>query len=88
MKRFLLLFNAILCFSVILNAQTIDVMLDGAAFSMISPSGQYIAGNIDDKAVYYNSATGYATSLEGENLDAAVLTKAVVDAGYEVTSAE
>lgn len=69
MKRFLLLFNAILCFSVILNAQTIDVMLDGAAFSMISPSGQYIAGNIDDKAVYYNSATGYATSLEGENLD-------------------
>jgi WD40 repeat protein len=69
MKRFLLLLNAILCFSVILNAQTIDVMLDGAAFSMISPNGQYIAGNIDDKAVYYNSANGYATSLEGEKLD-------------------
>ena len=27
-------------------------------------------------------------TVEGENLDAAVLTKAVVDAGYEVTCAE
>ncbi len=69
MKKFLLLFSSLLCFCTIINAQTIEVMRDGAAFSMISPSGQYIAGNIDDMAVYYNTETKFATSLEGENLD-------------------
>jgi hypothetical protein len=47
MKKLLLLFSAILCFCAV-GAQTIEVMRDGAAFSMISPNGQYIAGNIDD----------------------------------------
>ena len=69
MKK-LLLFNFLLSVvCVFVNAQSIEVMREGAAFSMISPSGQYIAGNIDDMAVYYNVETGYATSLEGEALD-------------------
>lgn len=69
MKK-LLLFNFLLSVvCVFVNAQSIEVMREGAAFSMISPSGQYIAGNIDDMAVYYNTVTKFATSLEGENLD-------------------
>ena len=68
MKKLLLLFSSILCFCAV-GAQTIEVMRDGAAFSMISPNGQYIAGNIDDMAVYCNMETKFATSLEGEVLD-------------------
>ena len=68
MKKLLLLFSGILCFCAV-GAQTIEVMRDGAAFSMISPNGQYIAGNIDDMAVYCNMETKFATSLEGEVLD-------------------
>ena len=68
MKKLLLLFSGILCFLAV-GAQTIEVMRDGAAFSMISPNGQYIAGNIDDMAVYCNMETKFAASLEGEVLD-------------------
>ncbi|MBO5728386.1 MAG: T9SS type A sorting domain-containing protein [Paludibacteraceae bacterium] len=53
----------------LLHAQSIEVMRDGAAFSMISPSGKYIAGNIDDIAVYYGVDSKVAKSLEGEHLD-------------------
>jgi hypothetical protein len=59
----------LLVLSITLSAQSIEVMRNGAAFSIISPSGQYIAGNIDDIAVYYNVESKYATSLEGETLD-------------------
>lgn len=68
MKKLLLLFSAILCFFAV-GAQTIEVMRDGAAFSMISPNGQYIAGNIDDMAVYCNMETKFAKTLEGEVID-------------------
>lgn len=70
MKRFLLL-NLVLSFVCcsFVQAQSIEIMRDGAAFSMISPSAKYIAGNIDDIAVYYNVESKFATSLEGELLD-------------------
>ena len=68
MKKLLLLFSGILCFCAA-GAQTIEVMRDGAAFSMISPNGQYIAGNIDDMAVYCNMETKFAASLAGDVLD-------------------
>lgn len=64
-----LLFLLLLVSSITLSAQSIEIMRNGAAFSIISPNGQYIAGNIDDMAVYYNTETKFATSLEGENLD-------------------
>ena len=69
MKKLLLLNLLLSVACVFANAQSIDVMREGAAFSMISPNAQYIAGNIDDIAVYYNSETKFAASLEGENLD-------------------
>ena len=69
MKKLLLLNLLLLVVCVFSNAQSIDVMREGAAFSMISPSAQYIAGNVDDVAVYYNSESKFAVTLEGENLD-------------------
>ena len=69
MKKLLLLNLLLSVVCVFVNAQSIDVMREGAAFSMISPNAQHIAGNIDDIAVYYNSETKFAASLEGENLD-------------------
>ena len=55
MKNLLLFVFCLLALS--LNAQRIDVLLDGAAFSMISPNGKYLAGNMEDAAVYYNVLT-------------------------------
>ena len=69
MKKTLLLFTSILSFCAILSAQSIDVMREGAAFSMISPNELYIVGNIDDMAVYYNITTGKAITLAGDELD-------------------
>ncbi len=68
MKKFYMLFFIVLC-ALGLNAQTIDVIREGQAFSMISPSAKYIAGNIDDIAVYYNVETTEAAVLEGEIQD-------------------
>lgn len=68
MKKLLLYFVASLAiFS--MSAQSIDVMLDGAAFSMISPNGKYLAGNMEDAAVYYNTETKRIKPLEGEVQD-------------------
>ncbi len=67
MKKLLLL---LLCaFSLSLSAQTIDVLLDGGAFSMSSPNGMYIAGIMEDVSFYYNTTTKKISLLEGEIQD-------------------
>ena len=33
----------------LIQAQSIEIMREGAAFAMISPNSKYIAGNISDK---------------------------------------
>lgn len=67
MKKLLLFVFCLLALS--LNAQRIDVLLDGAAFSMTSPNGAYLAGNMEDAAVYYNVLTKKIVALEGEVQD-------------------
>ena len=68
MKKSLLFFIfSVAC--VLVNAQSIEVMREGAAFSMVSPSVKYIAGNVDDIAVYYNIESKFATTLEGDQQD-------------------
>ena len=67
MKKLLLF---VFCFlTLCVNAQRIDVLLDGAAFSMSSPNGMYVAGNMDDAAVYYNTEAKKIVALEGEVQD-------------------
>ena len=56
MKKLLLAGLVMFC-ACLLNAQSIDILVDGAAFSMTSPNGVYIAGNMEDAAVYYNTDT-------------------------------
>ena len=68
MKKLLLFAIFAIC-SVLVQAQRIDVLLDGAAFSMTSPNGVYLAGNMEDAAVFYNSETKRITLLEGEIQD-------------------
>ncbi len=68
MKKFYILFLIVLCV-LGLSAQTIEVIREGQAFSMISPSAKYIAGNIDDIAVYLNVETKAAAVLKGETQD-------------------
>ena len=68
MKKLLLFAIFAIC-SVLVGAQRIDVLLDGAAFSMTSPNGVYLAGNMEDAAVFYNSETKRIISLEGEIQD-------------------
>ena len=68
MKK-LLLFVFCALTIVTLNAQRIDILLDGGAFSMSSPNGVYVAGNMEDAAVYYNTATKKILALEGEIQD-------------------
>ena len=65
MKKLLLLVLVAVC-SILAQAQSIDILVDGAAFSMTSPNGVYIAGNMEDAAVYYNTDTKKITVLEGE----------------------
>ena len=67
MKKLLLFVFCALTLSV--NAQRIDVLLDGAAFSKSSPNGMYVAGNMDDAAVYYNTEAKKIVALEGEVQD-------------------
>jgi hypothetical protein len=64
MKKLLLASLVMFCAG-LLNAQSIDILVDGAAFSMTSPNGVYIAGNMEDAAVYYNTDTKKITVLEG-----------------------
>lgn len=68
MKKLLLLTIVAVC-SILVQAQRVDVLLDGAAFSMTSPNGVYLAGNMEDAAVYYNTETKRITVLEGEIQD-------------------
>ena len=68
MKK-LLLFFAVSLFSVAGFAQTIEVLKDGAAFSMTSPNGAYLVGNMEDAAAYYNVQTRTIKSLQGEMQD-------------------
>ena len=68
MKKLLLFAIFAIC-SVLAQAQRIDVLLDGAAFSMTSSNGVYLAGNMEDAAVFYNSETKRITLLEGEIQD-------------------
>ena len=68
MKK-LLLFFAVLLFSVAGFAQTIEVLKDGAAFSMVSPNGAYLAGNMEDAAMYYNVKLKTIKVLEGSVQD-------------------
>ena len=67
MKKLLLFVFCALTLSV--NAQKIDVLLDGGAFSMSSPNGIYVAGNMEDAAVYYNTEAKKIVALEGEVQD-------------------
>ena len=53
----------------LIQAQSIEIMREGAAFAIISPSAKYIAGNISDYAVYYGLESKVAKTLEGEMLD-------------------
>jgi hypothetical protein len=46
MKKLLLASLVMFCAG-LLNAQSIDILVDGAAFSMTSPNGVYIAGNME-----------------------------------------
>ena len=50
-------------------AQTIESLKDGAAFSMTSPNGAYLAGNMEDAAVYYNVKSRKIKSLQGDVQD-------------------
>ena len=50
----------------LIQAQSIEIMREGAAFALISPSAKYIAGNISDYAVYYGLESKVAKTLEGE----------------------
>ena len=68
MKK-LLLFFVVSLFSVAMFAQTIESLKDGAAFSMTSPSGVYLAGNMEDAAAYYNVKTRTIKSLQGDVQD-------------------
>ena len=68
MKKFLLFF-AVSLFSVAMFAQTIESLKDGAAFSMTSPNGAYLVGNMEDAAAYYNVQTRTIKSLQGEMQD-------------------
>ena len=67
MRKLLLFVFCVLALG--LNAQTIDVLLDGGTFSVISPNGEYLAGNMEDAAVYYNVLTKKIVALEGEVQD-------------------
>ena len=67
MKKLLLFVVCVLALTV--NAQKIDVLFDGGAFSMSSPNGLYVAGNMEDAAVYYNTETKKIIALEGEIQD-------------------
>ena len=64
MKKLLLLVLVTVC-SILTQAQSIDILVDGAAFSMTSPNGVYVAGNMEDAAVYYNTDTKKIIVLEG-----------------------
>ena len=68
MKK-LLLFFVVSLFSVAMFAQTIESLKDGAAFSMTSPNGVYLAGNMEDAAAYYNVKTRTIKSLQGDVQD-------------------
>ena len=68
MKKFLLFF-AVSLFSVAMFAQTIESLKDGAAFSMTSPNGAYLAGNMEDAAAYYNVKLKTVKVLEGSVQD-------------------
>ncbi len=67
MRKLLLFVFCVLALG--LNAQTIDVLLDGGTFSVISPNGKYLAGNMDDYVSYFNVESKESFTLEGENLD-------------------
>ena len=67
MKKLLLFVICALTLSV--NAQIIDVIREELPFSMISPNGNYLAGNMEDYVVYYNVATKTNEMLEGDVLD-------------------
>ena len=69
MKKSLLSLFFIFSLVVCVSAQSIEVLLDGAAFSMTSPNGAYFAGNMEDAAVYYNTATKIIVALEGDVQD-------------------
>lgn len=70
MKKLLLLVSVLSVMQcVYVNAQKIDVLLDGAAFSMTSPNGVYFAGNMEDAAAYYNTKTKTIKSLQGDVQD-------------------
>ena len=70
MKKVLLLNVLFLALStLLLNAQSIEVMRESAAFAIISPNSKYVAGNISDYAVYYGLESKFAKTLEGEALD-------------------
>ena len=68
MKK-LLFFFVVSLFSVAMFAQTIESLKDGAAFSMVSPNGVYLAGNMDDAAAYYNVTTKTIKMLQGDVQD-------------------
>jgi hypothetical protein len=68
MKKLLLLGFVTIC-SILAQAQSIDVLLNGAAFSMTSPNGLYVAGNMEDVAVYYNLQTKQGVTLTGDVQD-------------------
>ena len=68
MKKLLLLGFVTIC-SILAQAQNIDVLLNGAAFSMTSPNGLYVAGNMEDVAVYYNLQTKQGVTLTGDVQD-------------------
>jgi hypothetical protein len=65
MKKTLLIIIVAIC-SVVANAQRVDWLMDGAAFSMTSPNGVYLAGNMEDAAAYYNTDTKTIKALEGD----------------------
>ena len=67
MKKLLLFVICALTLSV--NAQIIDVIREELLFSMISPTGNYLADNMEDVAVYYNVLTKKIVLLEGEVQD-------------------
>ena len=68
MKKLYVLFFIVFC-ALGLNAQKIEEMLDGAAFSMTSPNGNYLAENAYDYAIYYNVTTKAMKLLEGDVWD-------------------
>ena len=68
MKKLLLAGLVMFC-ACLLNSQSIDILVDGAAFSMTSPNGVYIAGNMEDAAMYYNVKLKTIKVLEGSVQD-------------------